>query len=68
MSRFHPSGGNNRSRSPGRWRGMTAVVEQYLDFVRVFGQYFHIMNRGRIAYAGQRAMLTPDTVSHHLSD
>jgi ABC-type branched-subunit amino acid transport system ATPase component len=47
---------------------MTAVVEQYLDFVRVFGQYFHIMNRGRVAYAGHRAMLTPDIVSHHLSD
>jgi urea transport system ATP-binding protein len=49
-------------------RGMTVVlVEQYLDFVREFGQYFYIMNRGSVAYEGQTAMLTTDIVSRHLS-
>jgi urea transport system ATP-binding protein len=47
---------------------MTVVlVEQYLDFVREFGQYFYIMNRGRVAYEGQTAMLTAEVVSQHLS-
>jgi len=49
-------------------RGMTVVlVEQYLDFVREFGQYFYIMNRGRVAYEGETSMLTPQVVSQHLS-
>ena len=49
-------------------RKMTVVlVEQYLDFVREFGQYFYIMNRGRVAYEGETAMLTPEVVSQHLS-
>jgi urea transport system ATP-binding protein len=47
---------------------MTVVlVEQYLDFVREFGQYFYIMNRGRVAYEGQTTMLTAEVVSQHLS-
>jgi urea transport system ATP-binding protein len=49
-------------------RRMTVVlVEQYLDFVREFGQYFYIMNRGRVAYEGETAKLTPEIVSQHLS-
>ena len=36
-----------------RERGMTIVlVEQYLDFVREFGQRFYIMNRGKVVASG----------------
>ena len=49
-------------------RQMTIVlVEQYLDFVREFGQYFYIMNRGRVACEGETAKLTSEIVSQHLS-
>ena len=49
-------------------RGMTIVlVEQYLDFVREFGQYFYIMNRGRVVAEGETAQLTGDMVHQHLS-
>jgi len=49
-------------------RGMTIVlVEQYLDFVREFGQYFYIMNRGRVVSEGETAQLTPEVVNQHLS-
>jgi urea transport system ATP-binding protein len=49
-------------------RGMTIVlVEQYLDFVREFGQYFYIMNRGRVVSEGETAQLTPEIVNQHLS-
>jgi urea transport system ATP-binding protein len=49
-------------------RGMTIVlVEQYLDFVREFGQYFYIMNRGRVVSEGETAELTPEIVNQHLS-
>ena len=35
-------------------RGMTIVlVEQYLDFVREFGQGFYIMNRGKVVAEGK---------------
>lgn len=48
--------------------GMTVVlVEQYLDFVREFGQQFYIMNRGRVVANGATAELTGDVVSRHLS-
>ena len=43
------------------------VVEQYLDFVREFGQNFYIMNRGRVVAEGTTADLTPDVVAKHLS-
>jgi len=33
------------------------VVEQYLDFVREFGQNFYIMNRGRVVAEGSHAEL-----------
>jgi len=49
-------------------RDMTIVlVEQYLDFVREFGQYFYIMDRGRVVAEGETAQLTPDIVNQHLS-
>jgi urea transport system ATP-binding protein len=49
-------------------RGMTIVlVEQYLDFVREFGQYFYIMNRGTVVAEGVTEELTPEVVSRHLS-
>jgi urea transport system ATP-binding protein len=43
------------------------VVEQYLDFVREFGQQFYIMNRGRVVAEGTIAELTADVVAKHLS-
>ena len=49
-------------------RGMTIVlVEQYLDFVREFGQYFYIMDRGRVVAEGETAQLSTDIVNQHLS-
>jgi urea transport system ATP-binding protein len=49
-------------------RNMTIVlVEQYLDFVREFGQNFYIMNRGRVVAQGETAKLTGELVSRHLS-
>jgi urea transport system ATP-binding protein len=49
-------------------RGMTIVlVEQYLDFVREFGQHFYIMNRGRVVAQGATTELSSDLVSRHLS-
>jgi urea transport system ATP-binding protein len=48
--------------------GMTVVlVEQYLDFVREFGQQFYIMNRGRVVAEGATSDLTAEVVSKHLS-
>jgi urea transport system ATP-binding protein len=49
-------------------RNMTVVlVEQYLDFVREFGEYFYIMNRARVVSEGETSGLTPEVVSQHLS-
>ena len=49
-------------------RNMTIIlVEQYLDFVREFGQNFYIMNRGRVVAQGETTALTGDVVSRHLS-
>lgn len=49
-------------------RGMTIVlVEQYLDFVRAFGQRFYMMSRGQVVAAGATAELTQDLVHQHLS-
>jgi len=48
--------------------GMTVVVvEQYLDFVREFGEHFYIMNRGTVVAEGATSALTPDVVAKHLS-
>ena len=49
-------------------RNMTVVlVEQYLDFVREFGQRFYIMNRGQVVASGACGELSQDVVSQHLS-
>ncbi len=49
-------------------RGMTVVlVEQYLDFVREFGSYFYIMNRGAVVAKGNTADLSSGLVDEHLS-
>jgi urea transport system ATP-binding protein len=49
-------------------RNITVVlVEQYLDFVREFGQSFYIMNRGAVVHAGATTELTSDVVAQHLS-
>ena len=47
---------------------MTIVlVEQYLDFVREFGNRFYIMNRGRVVADGEAASLDANMVNQHLS-
>ena len=47
---------------------MTVVlVEQYLDFVREYGQHFYIMNRGRVVFEGDTYQLSPEVVNQHLS-
>jgi urea transport system ATP-binding protein len=50
-------------------RGDMAIVlvEQYLDFVREFGDSFAIMNRGRVVAAGEMSKLNDDVVKEHLS-
>lgn len=49
-------------------RGMTVVlVEQYLDFVREFGQAFYGRNRGRVVAEGPTTDLTNEVVERHLS-
>jgi len=49
-------------------RGMTIVlVEQYLDFVREFGEYFYIMNRGAVVAEGKTTDLNADLINRHLS-
>ncbi len=46
---------------------MTVVlVEQYLDFVKEFGDDFYIMNRGRITAEGETANLTQELISEFL--
>jgi urea transport system ATP-binding protein len=49
-------------------RKMTIVlVEQYLDFVREFGEYFYIMNRGTVVAEGATRDLREELVQRHLS-
>ena len=49
-------------------RNMTVVlVEQYLDFVKEFGQSFYILSRGRVVAGGATGELTPQMVERHLS-
>ncbi len=49
-------------------RGMTVVlVEQYLDFVREFGEFFYILNRGAVVAEGPTADLNADLINRHLS-
>jgi len=49
-------------------RQMTVVlVEQYVDFVREFGQKFYIMDRGQVVADGDTEDLTSELVHKHLS-
>jgi urea transport system ATP-binding protein len=43
------------------------VVEQYLGFVREFGQNYYIMDRGRVVDAGETHELSDAIVSQYLS-
>lgn len=47
---------------------MTVVlVEQYVDFIKEFGDHFYIMNRGRVVANGDTPSLSEDLVRKHLS-
>ncbi len=49
-------------------KGMTIVlVEQYLDFVKEFGDHVYIMNRGRVVADLAANQMTADLVNDHLS-
>ena len=49
-------------------RGITVVlVEQYLDFVREFGDRFYIMDRGRVVADGNTQNLSSGLVQKYLS-
>ncbi|MEE3372163.1 MAG: urea ABC transporter ATP-binding subunit UrtE [Planctomycetota bacterium] len=48
--------------------GLTVVlVEQYLDFVREFGDQFSLMDRGRVVAQGETGDLTKEIVQAHLT-
>lgn len=49
-------------------QGMTIVlVEQYLDFVKTFGDHVYIMNRGQVVADVAADQMTADLVNDHLS-
>ena len=49
-------------------RNMTVVlVEQFLDFVREFGNTFYVMNRGRVVADGRTTALDQQLINAHLS-
>ena len=49
-------------------RDMTIIlVEQYLDFIREFGQYFYLMRRGRVVAEGSTRELDAQMVQQHLT-
>lgn len=49
-------------------KGMTIVlVEQYLDFVKEFGDHVYIMNRGQVVADVAADQMTADLVNDHLS-
>ena len=43
------------------------LVEQYVDFIKEFGDRFYIMNRGRVVANGDTPQLSEDIVRQHLS-
>ena len=48
-------------------RNMTIVlVEQYLDFVKEFGDFFYIMDRGKVVASGETNQLSDDLIDRHL--
>ncbi|MGC8605163.1 MAG: urea ABC transporter ATP-binding subunit UrtE [Desulfomonilaceae bacterium] len=42
------------------------IVEQYLDFVKAFGDRFYIMSRGAVVAEGVTKEMTDDLISKHL--
>ncbi len=47
---------------------MTVVlVEQYVDFIKEFGDHYYIMNRGRVVANGDTPQLSESIVRQHLS-
>ena len=49
-------------------KAMTVVlVEQYVDFIKEFGDHFYIMNRGRVVANGDTPQLSEAIVRQHLS-
>ena len=49
-------------------KGITILlVEQYLDFVKEFTQYFYVMNRGQIVAEGETENLSENIVKEYLS-
>ena len=47
---------------------MTVVlVEQYVDFIKEFGDHYYIMNRGRVVTNGDTPQLSESIVRQHLS-
>lgn len=48
-------------------RNMTIVlVEQYLDFVKEFGDNFYIMDRGKVVASGDTNQLSDELIDRHL--
>jgi len=43
------------------------IVEQYLDFVREFGDYFYILNRGSVVAQGATGELTDHLIASYLN-
>jgi len=43
------------------------LVEQYLDFVREFGQEFYVLDRGQVVAEGATSELTSEIVNLHLT-
>ena len=43
------------------------LVEQYVDFIKEFGDHFYIMNRGRVVADGDTPQLSEAIVRQHLS-
>ena len=43
------------------------LVEQYVDFIKEFGDHFYIMNRGRVVANGDTPQLSEAIVRQHLS-
>ena len=47
---------------------MTVVlVEQYVDFIKEFGDLFFIINKGRVVSSGKTRNLNDNLVQEHLS-
>ena len=43
------------------------LVEQYVDFIKEFGDHYYIMNRGRVVANGDTPQLSESIVRQHLS-